>query len=296
MRDWALKASEDELKIGVAGYLPADWRKIDAAATRRVREAGFSGAHIFVDRPLQAELSEFERVKAAYDEAGLVVAQTNGWYECLINPDEATRAEGIKGLSQLVRIGRTLDSRFTYVRPGSINPNGHWWPHPENHAPQTFDRLVNSLKQVCRVAEAEGVLLGVEGHVVSTLDTPQRVRDLLDAVGSPALKFNMDPVNFVGTVRDVHDTTRIVNALFDTLGRDMVALHAKDCAIQDAHVVHIVEVIPCTGSMNYELLMRRWVECCPDGYFLIEHLPDDKVLVALEAIRRKADALGIRLE
>ena len=284
------------MKIGVAGYLPADWRMIDVAATRRVREAGFSGAHIFVDRPLQAELGEFKRVKAAYDEAGLVVAQTNGWYECLINPDEATRAEGIKGLSQLIRIGRILDSRFIYVRPGSINPNGHWWPHPENHAPQTFDRLVNSLKQVCRVAEDEGTLLGIEGHVVSTLDTPQRVRDLLDAVGSPALKFNMDPVNFVGTVRDAHDTTRIINELFDTLGGDMVALHAKDCAIQDAHVVHIVEVIPCAGSMNYELLMRRWVECCPDGYFLIEHLPDDKVLIALEAIQRKAEALGIALE
>lgn len=286
---------EGKLKIGVAGYLPADWRMIDAAATRRVREAGFSGAHIFVDRPLQAELSEFKRIKAAYDEAGLVVAQTNGWYECLINPDEATRAEGIRGLSQLIRIGRILDSHFIYVRPGSINPNGHWWPHPENHASRTFDRLVDSLRQVCRVAQDEGMLLGIEGHVLSTLDTPQRVRDLLDAVGSPALKFNMDPVNFVGTVRDVHDTTRVINELFDTLGGDMVALHAKDCAIQNAHVVHIVEVVPCTGSMNYELLMRRWVECCPDGYFLIEHLPDDKVLIALEAIRRKAEVLGIAL-
>ncbi len=283
------------LKIGVAGYLPTDWRKIDGAATRRVREAGFSGAHIFVERPLQAELSAFRRVKAAYDEAGLVVAQVNGWYECLINPDEATRAEGIKGVSQLVRIGRVLDAHFTYVRPGSINPAGHWWPHPENHAPQTFDRLVDSLKQVCRVAEAEGMRLGIEGHVVSTLDTPQRVRDLLDAVGSPALKFNMDPVNFVGTVRDVHDTTRIVNELFDVLGKDMIALHAKDCAIQNAHVVHIVEVVPGAGTMNYDLLMRRWIASCPDGYFLIEHLPDDKVLIALEFIRHRADALGIAL-
>ncbi|MCS7060201.1 MAG: sugar phosphate isomerase/epimerase [Anaerolineae bacterium] len=284
------------MKIGVAGYLPIDWRKIDTAATRRVREAGFSGAHIFIERPLLAELSELVRVKQAYDEAGLAVAQTNGWYECLIHPDEATRAEGIKGLSQLIRIGRVLDSCFVYVRPGSINPNGHWWPHPDNHAPRTFDRLVDSIKQVCRVAETEGMVLGIEGHVVSTLDTPQRVRDLLDAVGSPALKFNMDPVNFVGTVRDVHDTTRVINSLFDMLGKDMVALHAKDCAIQDAHVVHIVEVPPCTGTMNYELLMRRWVEWCPEGYFIIEHLPDEQVPAALQAIRRKADALGIPLE
>ena len=284
------------MKIGVAGYLPADWRKIDVAAARRVREAGFSGAHAFIDKPLQADAGDVRRVKAAYDEAGLVVAQANGWYECLIDPDEAVRAEGIRGLSQLIRIGKVLNAQFTYVRPGSINPKGHWWPHPENHSPRTFDRLVDSMKQACRVAEAEGTTLGIEGHVVSTLDTPRRVRDLLDAVGSPTLKFNMDPVNFVGTVRDAHDTSRLLNELYDVLGRDMVALHAKDCAILNEHVVHIVEVVPCTGTMNYDILMRRWAECCPEGYFLIEHLPDDKVLVALDAIRAVAGRLNIFLE
>lgn len=284
------------MKIGVAGYMPPDWRHIDVAAARRVRDAGFSGGQVFVDRPLLADLADVKRVKQACDTAGLVIAQTNGWYESLINPDEATRAEGIRGLAQLIRIGRLLDTRFVYVRPGSINPRGHWWPHPLNHAPETFDRLVHSMKQACAVAEAEGQVLGIEGHVVSTLDTAQRVRDLLDAVGSPALKFNLDAVNFVGAARDAHDTTRLLNEIYDLLGADMIALHAKDCAILDEHVLHIVEVIPCTGAMNWDVLMRRWVECCPEGYFLIEHLPDDKVLIALDAIRRVAARLNIPLE
>ena len=82
-------------KIGMARYFTADWRKLDVAGARRVRKTGFSGAHIFIDRPLQAELREFKCVKATYDEAGLVVAQTNGSYECLINFDEVTRAKRI---------------------------------------------------------------------------------------------------------------------------------------------------------------------------------------------------------
>ena len=284
------------MKIGVAGFLPSDWRKIDVTATRRVVAAGLSGGQVFVNKPLEADRMDVIRVKNAFDEAGLVVAQTNGWYECLINPDGATRAEGIRGLQALIRIGRQLETHFVYVRPVSINPNGHWWPPPANHLPKTFDRLVDSMRQVCATAEAEGVTLGVEGHVVSTLDTPQRVRDLLDAVGSARLKFNMDPVNFTGTVHDVHDTSRIINELYDVLGGNMVALHAKDCAILDEHVVHIVEVVPCTGTMNYDVLMRRWVECCPEGYFLIEHQPDDRVIIAREAIGRKAAQLGIPLE
>ena len=55
---------------------------------------------------------------------------------------------------------------------------------------------MDSLKQVCAAAEEYGVLLAVEGHVLSILDTPGRVVELIDAVGSDALRFNMDPVNF----------------------------------------------------------------------------------------------------
>ena len=40
------------MKIGVAGYLPSDWRKIDLAATRRVVDAGFSGGKVFIDQRL----------------------------------------------------------------------------------------------------------------------------------------------------------------------------------------------------------------------------------------------------
>ena len=48
--------------------------------------------------------------------------------------------------------------------------------------------------------------------------------------------------------------------------------------------------------MNYEIFMRRWEECCPEGYFLIEHLPDEKVDLAREAIGKKAKQYGITLE
>lgn len=284
------------MKIGVAGYLPSDWRKIDVAATRRVVEAGFSGGQVFIDRPLEANPLDVARVKKAFDDGGLIVAQTNGWYESLINPDDVTRAEGVSGMQALIHIGRQLDTRFVYVRPGSINQRGHWWPHPDNHLQRTFDCLVTSMKQLSQTAQDEGVILGIEGHVVSTLNTAQRVRDLLDAVGSPALKHNLDPVNFVGTVEDVWDTTQVLNQLFDLLGHDLIAAHAKDCTILDEHVVHIVEVVPCNGTLNYEVLMRRWEESCPEGYFLIEHLSDERVDLARKAIGDKARQLGIRLE
>jgi len=284
------------MKLGVAGLFPPDWRRIDVEICRGMRAAGFRGAQWFFTKPLEAAPADVQRVKQAFKDAQLEIAQVNGWYEALVNPDEGIRAQGVRGLIALTRLGAIVNAPSVYIRPGGLNPRGHWWPHPGNHTPETFDHLVDSLRQVCAVAETEGVILAIEGHVLSPLDSAQRVRDLLAAVASPVLKFNVDPVNFLGTVRDVHDTRRVLNELFDLLGADTVVAHAKDVSLGDNLVVHIEEVLLGTGTLDYELFLRRFEQCKPDGYVLIEHLPDEKVLLARAALVRVAERIGLQLE
>ena len=285
-----------KLKIGVAGLFPSDWRDIDVETCNNVRAAGFTGASVVIPQPLTAEPADVIRVKQALDLAQVKCAQANGQYERLIDYDDALRAEGVRGHQALTRIGRMLDAEVVYVRPGSHNPRGHWWHHPENHTQRSFDTLVDSCRKIAGTAEEEGMTLAIEGHIASTLDSPQRVRDLLDAVGSKALKFSMDPVNFTGTVADVYDTARVLDPLFELLGRDTVILHAKDVNVADRHVVHIDEVLIGEGTMRYDLILPRMVEQCPNAYVLIEHLPDDKVPAARKALAEMAQRVGIAFD
>ena len=132
------------MKLGGAGLLP-EWHKIDVAAAQKVRAAGFLGAQIFITKPLETDLADMKALKAIMDTAGLEVCQANGWYEALVNPDDSLRAAGVKGIQALTRIGRRLNAGTVYVRPGSLSPTGHWYPHAENHTQATFDRLVDSL-------------------------------------------------------------------------------------------------------------------------------------------------------
>jgi sugar phosphate isomerase/epimerase len=283
------------VKLGVAGLLPA-WQAIDVDAARRVRYAGFRGASIFFERPLEADLDDVRRLKRNLDAAELEAAQANGWYEALIHPEEAARAEGVRGLERLVQIGRMVDAETVYVRPGSYNPRGPWYPHPRNHAPATFGVLVDSLRRVCRTAKQEGMVLAVEGHVLSPLDSPRRVADLLDAVGSPHLKSNTDPVNFIGTVRDAHDTRPVLEHLFDLLGDATVVAHCKDLRLRDELVLHIEECPLGAGTLDYPVFLRRFQPCCPRGYLIIEHLRDEQVPAAREALLRFAEREGIVLD
>ena len=283
------------MKLGVAGLLP-EWHKIDVAAAQKVRAAGFLGASIFITKPLETDLAEIKRLKAILDTAGLEAAQANGWYEALVNPDDNLRAAGVKGIQALTRIGRQLNASTVYVRPGSLSPTGHWYPHADNHIQATFDRLVDSLKQAAAVAKSEGMTLAIEGHVLSPLDSARKMRDLLDAVASPALKFNVDMVNFIGSVMDVHHTARVINEVFDLLGKDTVAAHVKDVDLEDELVLHIKEVVMGTGTMDQGLILRRMAASCPDIYCLVEHLPDALVPQARAAFVVAAEREGIHLE
>ncbi len=295
------------MKLGVAGQLPklnsgqpaffpADWRQIDLATTQRVRGYGFRGAQWFINKPLEADDADVQRVSAAFETAGLENCQLNGWYEPICSYDPAIRAEGLRGAERLIRIGARTNAVSVYIRPGGHNPNGHWYAHPENHSQRTFDLLVASFKQLCHVAANEGALVAVEGHVLSALDTPQRMHALVRAVDSPVMKFNLDPVNFTGTVQGVHNTDVVLNELDALLGDQIFVAHAKDLAIADKLVLQIDEVVPGTGAMNYPLFMQIFERRAPNGYFIIEHLPDAQLLEARDYVVPLAKKLGIALE
>jgi sugar phosphate isomerase/epimerase len=152
---------------------------------------------------------------------------------------------------------------------------------------------VNSLAQISRMAEDAGVVIVVEGHTVSPLNTAAIVRDVIDRVGSPALKFNCDPVNFVSGVQDVYDSRRVLDDLFDTLGALNWAVHAKDMNIEDRHVVHISEVVMGRGYMDLGYMLQRFEQVRPDGYVIVEHLPDDLIPEARDALLAAAAKAGI---
>jgi sugar phosphate isomerase/epimerase len=281
------------MKLGVAGLMPADARQADLATARRLRDAGFTGVSCFFPDPAAATAPELERLRATLAAAGVCVAQVNARYECLVNPDEARRRDGVATLRAAVRVARALAGETLYVRPGGLNPAGPWLPHPENHLPATIDRLVRSLREVAPAAEEAGVRLVIEGHVLSPLDTPARVREVIDRVASSALGFNVDPVNFVGRLADAYDPVALLDRLFDTLGDVTWAAHVKDFVVEDRLVLHIDETVPGRGRLDLAHFFRRFEAVAPEGWMLIEHLPDDLIPEARDACLAAATAAGI---
>ncbi len=274
------------MRSGVVGLMPRHPREVTPETARRLRENGFTGVTVIVPDPLEAKREEYERAGAILRDGGIAVAQANPRYEIIIHPDEDKRALGIRGLQAACQCAAWLQAGTTYVRPGSLNPSGPWTPHPENTSLKTLMRLVDSLRQAARAAEDVGIPLAIEAGGVSPLDTPERVRDVIEAVGSPALRFNADPVNLVRSLDDMYNTTSLINRLFDLCGRYVVCAHTKDVTYESALYPRIHECLLGEGVCDHVTYLRRFEEACPDGFMLIEHLPDEKVPAAKRNLDR----------
>ena len=238
--------------------------------------------------------ADVETFKRKFAEAGLEIGQTNGAYGgALVSDDEDERKGAIKFLQDMCRLTVELGSPNTYLRPGSLNPGGAWTPHPENRSERVFDRLVNSAKQASAVADQVGAKIATEGGVVCPVYSARRMRDFIDAVGSPSLGFNQDPVNFVASLDEAYDLKPFLQEFFDLLGHVTWGAHAKDFQVMTKLLVHFEEEEIGPGLIPHDYFLTEMQKVAPDAHVLIEHLPADRYADAITEFKVFSDRAGI---
>ena len=280
--------------LGAAGRIPGDWRNITPELLAEVAAEGFGVLNVIVQDPVSMTSSNIARLKAMFEEAGVLVGQTNGAYGGgLVSPDDGEREAAIEFTRRMCGLTAQLGSPNTYLRPGSLNPNGPWLPHPGNRGDEVFDRLVDSARRVCQTAQDEGVMVAVEGGAVSPLYSACRVRDFIEAVGSPVLGFNQDPVNFISCLEDAYDTTGLLAEFFDLTGEFTLGAHAKDFTVIDQLMVRFEEAEIGSGMLDHMTFLQGMQRVCPEGHVLIEHLPPERYAAAAVEYRKYASIAGI---
>lgn len=282
------------MKPGVVGYVPGDPAAITPEVAATIRRHGYLGTTVRIAAPLEADDAALRRAGRTLRDGGVEVVQCNPQYEMLVDPDDARRALGIRQLQAAARCGRLLGAHNTYVRPGSLSPEGAWRPHPGNNHLRTIERLVAALREVVKAGEDEGVPYAIEGAAVSPLDTPERVRDVLEAVDSPMLGFNADPVNFVRGLDDLYENAAVTSKLFDLCGRWAICAHVKDITYVSQLTVRLEEVPLGEGMFDQVTFAGRFQRSCPEGYVMLEHLSDDQYPAAKRNLDRVLAEAGIR--
>jgi sugar phosphate isomerase/epimerase len=290
------------------GLFPRHVDEFTEAMAARTRELGFTGIFTRFDRddPFATTDAQCRRVRSILADYGLTMVQAIGHRPPLIHPDESIRRRGVAVLREAIRIAAALGSLSCHTGPGSLAQlsasesawDGAWDPHGDNWDPICRDQLVESLKEVAPAAEEHGVVLGMEGHVLVTLDSAETMRDVLDEVGSPSVRCDLDPVNWL-TLRTVFRNGPAIDHMCDVLGARIFNAHAKDVIVQKRLVTHIDECPAGQGILDYATFMRRveTLDGAPPGsrFLVVEHAEVEEFPAVKAFLDRKATELGIAI-
>ena len=286
------------MRLGVVGYAPGDPRAVTEEVLRKGLELGVTSVCYHGPGEILDELttSDCNRANDLYDDLELELAQFGiGYRECLFDPDETVRDRVVRTIRRGLEVGSSLRAHNVLIRTGSLNPSGSYDPAPENHEPGRVDVLIDTLSRVAKKAEEEGMTVVIETHVLTIMGSPEINRQVIDAVDSDRLRVVMDFVNHFQSLAQVYDSTDRLNHIFDVMGPISTVSHIKDISLEPGFVLHMNEEVPGAGELDLVTAVRRWEALHPEGYMLVEHLPEEKIPTAVANVRRIAAEAGVEI-
>jgi sugar phosphate isomerase/epimerase len=286
------------MRLGVVGMLPADFRQINAEHLAAIRALGLTGAAFHTSGEMLFDVSDAEcvQVRAVIAAADMDLPQFGiGYSECLFDPDQAVRDTVLRTIGRGIEVAAALGAGTCLLRTGSLSPSGSYSPCRDNHSPQSWERLIATLRSVCDKAEAEGVTIVLETHALTIADSPETNVRIVEGVGSDRMRIVMDYVNHFQTLAQVFSSTERINHIYDVMSPVCPVGHCKDIKLTDGLVLHIDEEIIGEGELDVATALRRWHEADPEGYMLLEHLPNEKYPQASANVHRILSQAGIEV-
>ncbi len=238
---------------------------------------------------------EVEAARRFLDDNGVRVGEFSAFHFGFDHEDAAERDAAQAHYARLLRHGAMLDAHCVgFSTYGDRGRPGMW-------SEATWERCLDSVARLAEQAERAGMDVAAHPHAMAPLCSVERYREMLDRTGSPRLKVLIDIVNLTWPQR-VFDTTALVNEVFDELGGDIVALHAKDVIISGGSgvsaakgmgVIHVDEAVPGTGFMDFDAIVRRLDVLDHDVTVHVEHFEYEDTLQGQDHIRRIAESAGV---
>jgi sugar phosphate isomerase/epimerase len=270
------------LRIGIRahdfGKLPAD------ELARRIAAKGLSSVQLALNKAIDGlDLKPGDltpglahHVGSAFAANGLQIAVL-GCYINLSHPDPAAKAPLLAYFKNHLRYASAFGAaagNIVGTETGSLNPD--WSPHPGNPTEEAYKALVPVVAELVAEAEHCGAIFGIEGVASHVLNSPQRIRRLLDDIKSSALQVIFDPVNLLAWDNYTEQDT-IIHESFNLFGDRIAIIHAKDFA-PDPATKKLLQLRTGAGKngatestgLNYPLLMKYLTQSKPGIAILLE--------------------------
>ncbi|MGC8779712.1 MAG: sugar phosphate isomerase/epimerase family protein [Anaerolineae bacterium] len=257
-----------------------------------VQRRGYRAAYCPV-KP-EADAETIRAYARAAEAADIVIAEVGAWSNPL-SPDAATRAAAIAKCQAGLALADAIGARCCVNIAGS---RGAKWdgPHPADLTPETFDLIVQTVREIIDAVRPTRTFYTLEPMPWMYPDSADSYLALIRAIDRPHFAVHLDIVNLVNSPQRYFDNAGLIRECVAKLGPWIKSCHAKDIVLADRLTVHLDEVRPGLGGLDYRTLLRELDTLDPDLPLMLEHLPgQEEYDAAARYVREIAQATGVTL-
>lgn len=252
------------------------------------RSAGYRAAYW----PNVPEADEAAYVSAARA-ADLVIAEVGAWSNPM-SPDKVQRDEAIANCKRKLAIADRFGARCCVNIAGSRGPK---WDGPSalDLTEEAFELIVDTVREIIDAVKPTRSYYALETMQWMYPDSLESYQRLLAAIDRPGFAVHFDPVNLVNCPSRYFNSGALIREFVDALGPRIRSCHAKDILLGQDATVHLSEIAPGEGGLDYAAYLRALATLDPDTPLMLEHLAPEQYPAAARHIRDVAVLGGIGL-
>ena len=233
-----------------------------------VRKAGYRAVYCPVGE--DADDSEIKAYAHAARQADITIAEVGVWNNPL-SPDEQTREKALKKCKKSLVLAEKIGAKCCVNISGS---RGEKWdgPHPDNFTTETFDLIVESVRNIIDDVKPSRSFYTLETMPWMYPDSADSYLDLVKAIDRTGFAVHLDPVNLICSPQKYFGNIALIRECFEKLGPYIKSCHAKDIILEEQLTVHLNEVRPGLGGVDYKVLLAEMNKLDTIMPLMLEHL------------------------
>jgi sugar phosphate isomerase/epimerase len=253
-------------------------------------DAGFSAAvcpPVSLDEP--ARITAIRRAFARHD---VLLAEVGAWNN-MLDPDAARRAANVEANIQALALAEEVGARCCVNIAGSFHATRWDGPHPRNLSEETFALTVQNVRRILDAVRPRRARYTLETMPWVIPDSVDCYLRLIEAVDRPMFGVHLDPVNLINCPSRYYDNAGLLRACFAQLGPWIISCHGKDILLREELTVHLDEVRPGLGALDYAVFLQALARLPGDVPLILEHLAPEEVPAARDYVTGVAAQAGL---
>ena len=242
----------------------------------------------------QAKASDAARVReieAAFAAEDVVIAEVGAWKN-MLEPEAAERRANLQYVVERLALADAVGARCCVDIAGSFASNHQ--PHPDDLSRKHFDATVENCRYVIDQVKPKRTKFTIEMMAWTLPDGPDAYLELLKAVDRQALGVHLDPCNAINSAARYYHSGDVIRECVRKLGPWILSCHAKDLLLSGESNIHLQEVAPGRGQVDYRTYLRELDGLGREVPLMLEHLKTaEEYAEGAEYVRRVGREAGV---